>query len=279
MSSPPTPVEQLEADVTQEEASVQAELEKALGQWREVAERLKALRAQVAQAKGLGLDVLELHTRVEALKLPTLEPGTSMLRAEAVRREAVAARRAGLLELKSRIPPFSSDVSRLQLRVSAEEGSVTKEIAKAKAVAQQVAEAAKKLEAPESAPQPAPTPIGRLRPAAAMREQPRVRMQVKIDFGSDNNFYSGFSTNISDGGVFIATVKLVRIGTPIDLFFRLPTGEGIECHGVVRWVREVDDRMPEMMPGLGVQFVKLSPEAQKAVQDFVRDREPMFYPD
>jgi uncharacterized protein (TIGR02266 family) len=104
-------------------------------------------------------------------------------------------------------------------------------------------------------------------------------MQVKIDFGSENNFYSGFSMDISNGGVFIATVKLVPMGTPVDLFFRLPTGEGIEAQGVVRWVREVDDQRPEMMPGLGVQFVNLSDEARTAIEGFVRDREPMFYPD
>jgi uncharacterized protein (TIGR02266 family) len=139
----------------------------------------------------------------------------------------------------------------------------------AKAVAQQVAEAAKRLDEP--------VPIGRVR--TVKREQPRVRMQVKIDFASENNFYSGFSMDISNGGVFIATVKLVPIGTPMDLYFRLPTGEGIEAHGVVRWVREIDDSRPEMMPGLGVQFVNLSDPAREAVTAFVRDREPMFYPD
>ena len=104
-------------------------------------------------------------------------------------------------------------------------------------------------------------------------------MQVKIDYGSENNFYSGFSMDISNGGVFIATVKLVAIGTPMDLFFRLPTGESIEAQGVVRWVREVDDKRPEMMPGLGVQFVELSSEAKTAVEGFVRARDPMFFPD
>jgi uncharacterized protein (TIGR02266 family) len=269
LSSAPTPIEQLEADVVEEEALVQGELEKALLQWREVAARLNAVKAQVDQAAGLGLNVAELKARLDALAMPTLQAGTAMQRAEALRREAVAARRAGLLELKSRLPAFLSDTSRLLLRVSAAEGEVGQQVGLAKAVAQQIAQAARKLDEP--------VPLGRLR--TAKRETPRVRMQVKIDFGSENNFYSGFSMDISNGGVFIATVKLVPIGTPIDLFFRLPTGEGIEAQGVVRWVREVDDRRPEMMPGLGVQFVNLSDEARAAIEGFVHDREPMFYPD
>jgi uncharacterized protein (TIGR02266 family) len=181
----------------------------------------------------------------------------------------VQVRRAALLELKQRIPAFLSDTSRVQLRISAEEGAVAKQVGMAKAVAQQVAEAARKLDEP--------TPLGRVR--TVKREQARVRMQVKIDYGSENNFYSGFSMDISNGGVFIATVKLVAIGTPMDLFFRLPSGEGIEAQGVVRWVREVDDNRPEMMPGLGVQFVNLTPEAKAAVEGFVSNRDPMFFPD
>src|SRR5204863_3056691 len=122
---------------------------------------------------------------------------------------------------------FLTETYRLVLKVSAEEGAVTKQVGLAKAAALQVAEAARALQVPS----PLAAPV-----RESKREQTRVRMQVKIDFGSENNFYSGFSMDISNGGVFIATVKLVPIGTPMDLFFRLPTGEGIETHGVVRWM-------------------------------------------
>jgi uncharacterized protein (TIGR02266 family) len=125
------------------------------------------------------------------------------------------------------------------------------------------------------------TPVTPKQPSSQKepRAAQRIRMQAKIDYSSDNNFYSGFSTNISDGGVFIATVKLVAIGTQIDLFFRLPNGEGIEAHGVVKWVREVDDSAPENMPGIGVQFVQLPDSAKSAIMGFIREREPMFFPD
>lgn len=265
-------IEQLEADVAREEAELQSELDRALASWRELSVRLKALKAQLEQAASGGLDLKALGPRVAALELPQLQPGTASQRAEVVRKEAVAARRAAVAELKQRLPDFTAAVSRLQYKISAEEGAVAQQVDLARAVAREVAQAAKKLEAAGDEP----TPIGRLQ---TKRGQPRVRMQVKIDFSSDNNFYSGFSTNLSDGGVFIATVKRVPIGTSMDLHFRLPTGDGIEVQGIVRWVREVDDRFPENMPGLGVQFVNLAEKAKEAIAAFVRDREPMFFPD
>ena len=96
---------------------------------------------------------------------------------------------------------------------------------------------------------------------------------------SGDNFFNGFSTNISDGGVFIATVTQLPIGTEMDLSFSLPSGEQIKAHGVVRWTREVNDKTPDIMPGLGVQFTQIDEAALAAIQDFVRDREPMFFPD
>ena len=127
---------------------------------------------------------------------------------------------------------------------------------------------------PDAAPTPpaAPGTAG-----AAVNRRPRVKMQATIDFGSENNFYNGFSTNISEGGVFVATVKLVPLGTEVDLAFSLPTGEKIETKGVVRWQREVDDKHPETMPGIGIEFINLPPAAEASVKRFIANRDPMFF--
>jgi uncharacterized protein (TIGR02266 family) len=268
-----TSVDQLETQLAGEEAQLKVKLDSALGHWRELSGRVRALQQQLEQATSLGMSVGPLGDRVRAMTMPVLESGAASQRAEALRREAVSARRAALAELTARLPGFEAELQRLAAHVAAEEGAVAEQVDSARAIARQVADAAKKLESPvEDAMR-----IGRM--SGPKRVQPRVRMQVKIDVSSDNNFFSGFSTNISDGGVFIATVKIVPIGTPMDLYFRLPNGEGVEAKGVVRWVRDVDDLMPEIPPGIGVQFVDLSDKAREAVTAFVRSREPMFYPD
>jgi uncharacterized protein (TIGR02266 family) len=106
-----------------------------------------------------------------------------------------------------------------------------------------------------------------------------VQLKTNINLGSDSNFFTGFSTDISEGGVFVATVETVPRGTTVDLDFTLPGGRPLKASGVVRWLREPNNHMPELMPGLGVQFEGLQPEVASLISDFVRKREPLFFPD
>lgn len=122
--------------------------------------------------------------------------------------------------------------------------------------------------------------------AAAARETPpaaraakRVKMSASIDMASDSNFYGGFSTDISAGGVFVATVYALPVGAEVDLSFTLPSGAKIEVHGAVRWTREVNDKIPDSFPGVGIQFINLNERDRKAIEQFVASREPMFFPD
>lgn len=107
----------------------------------------------------------------------------------------------------------------------------------------------------------------------------RASMQAVIDLTSDSNFYAGFSTDVSNGGLFVATVYVLPVGAHVDLSFSLPTGERISTHGIVRWTREVNDQVPDSFPGMGIQFASLSQVDREAIERFVRSREPMFFPD
>ena len=265
-----TPIEQLEEDVAVEEAELQQELDRALAHWRELAARLNTLKDQLARATGGGMQVPGLASRVTALALPQLEQGPVVEHSVSMRKEAVAARRAAIADVKQRLPDFTAALARLSYKISAEEGAVAHNVDLARAVAREVAAAARKLEAAGEDLQP----LGRRKPA---RTQPRVRAQVMVDFsGPDGHWQSGFSTNLSDGGVFIATVRPVAIGAVVKLRFQLPGGARIECSGVVRWVRQVNDKRSETVPGLGVQFVGLSDDAKHAIDAFVRERDPVL---
>ena len=52
-----------------------------------------------------------------------------------------------------------------------------------------------------------------------------------------------------------------------------------EAKGVVQWVREVNDQMPDVFPGMGVQFAQLNPAAQSAIAQFLVQRDPLFFAD
>jgi len=170
-------------------------------------------------------------------------------------------------------------------RKEAEQARVKRE---AQAAAQRRASAAPVLaEQPVPAPaqarsRPAGQPLGKMSApiaAAPGRSSSRIPMQTQVDMTSDSNVFTGFSTNLSEGGVFVATVNLLPVGTPVDLTFTLPGRTRITVKGEVRWTREIDDRVPDVFPGVGVRFVELGVDAAQALHKFVAEREPLFYPD
>lgn len=116
-------------------------------------------------------------------------------------------------------------------------------------------------------------------PEACKRSSPRARLDCEVDLGTDNNFYAGFAHNVSTGGLFVATFDLLPVGNEIDLSFSLPNSERITTRAVVRWIRDVNELAPEMWPGMGLEFQELSEEARGAIDSFVAEREPLFFPD
>ncbi len=111
------------------------------------------------------------------------------------------------------------------------------------------------------------------------RSSPRVALNAEVDLSSDTNFFNGFSTDIAMGGLFVATLNAMPVGTEVALKFKMPNGKEIQANGEVRWLRAFDERCPEMLPGMGVQFVDLDNAARTAIAEFIAEREPMFFPD
>jgi len=107
----------------------------------------------------------------------------------------------------------------------------------------------------------------------------RMPLDVDIGFESEGNFSVGFSEDISEGGLFVATYDLLPVGTRLRVNFTLPDGHVVSVSCEVRWVREYNARTPERMPGMGVQFLELRDEDRAAVERFVRRRAPLFHGD
>lgn len=134
-------------------------------------------------------------------------------------------------------------------------------------------------EPPPPLPRVALEEAAKLLRAHPRRAPARIPMRADISLQSESNFFVGFSVNLSDGGIFLATEQDLPIGTEVELEFSLPGAEKLKLQGVVRWRREVDPHAPYITPGIGVQFVKVTEEVQEAIRRFVAEREPIFYPD
>ena len=107
----------------------------------------------------------------------------------------------------------------------------------------------------------------------------RVGVQVRVDLRSENTFFTGFSENISEGGLFIATEAPHEIGDELDVELSLMGGgHRIAQKVVVRWIRPAE-AAGGLPAGMGVQFVELTTHQQDALQEFVdaRIKDTLFY--
>ena len=105
----------------------------------------------------------------------------------------------------------------------------------------------------------------------------RIDLEVTVDLESAHNFFSGVASNISVGGLFIATRDPRTIGELITVRVVLPGDERpLTLEGVVRWIRaESAPQGGERAAGMGVQFLGLPPDAIASISNFVRNREPI----
>lgn len=120
------------------------------------------------------------------------------------------------------------------------------------------------------------------------RREPRYLLRFAITIRGDNNFYLDLSDDISAGGIFIATQKLLPVGTPVILSFTLAGYEtSLSAEGVVRWQRGPDATAheenifghdhTEVKFGMGVEFRDLDDETALAIRSFMRRRRPEFF--
>lgn len=113
--------------------------------------------------------------------------------------------------------------------------------------------------------------------AVERRQTKRADLCVTVGFLSDTNFFTGFTEDISEGGLFVATHMLEPIGTEITLTFALPDGHEITVQGVVCWQRDPHEHTPDAPPGMGVRFLDIAERDLTLIRSFVSLREPLFY--
>jgi type IV pilus assembly protein PilZ len=129
-----------------------------------------------------------------------------------------------------------------------------------------------------------PVPEGEdRRNARDRREHERVLVHIEVDYRCDDTFLFAYITDVSAMGIFIRTAMPHPPGTRLNLHFAPPGGTTIDLEGEVVWTNPHRPGRPENNPGMGVQFVDLSPAQRDQVMNLVRtfaylsddDGEPM----
>ena len=115
----------------------------------------------------------------------------------------------------------------------------------------------------------------------ARRAHERLPLEIEVDVRSEHNFFTGFSLNVSRGGIFVATHFVRPIGSLLELRFTLPGEDSpIDAIAQVRWIAEPRDAREDGVRGLGLEFVAITAVDVARIQDFIDSvREPLFYED
>lgn len=107
------------------------------------------------------------------------------------------------------------------------------------------------------------------------RKNARVSVTARVDYEieSEDTFLFEYMTNLSRGGIFLATRSPLEVGTVTKLRFTLPDdGRTIEVTGRVTWVNPYRPRGKNLNPGMGIEFMDLDEGDKDAVTKLVKKK-------
>ncbi len=100
-------------------------------------------------------------------------------------------------------------------------------------------------------------------------------VRVLVDFESSDAYFYDYSNNLSEGGIFIATERILPIGTPLTLRFTLPGLDRVfQANGKVIWIYEPstgDEGPPTEVlgRGMGIQFSDLDGKDRELIRNYI----------
>ena len=103
---------------------------------------------------------------------------------------------------------------------------------------------------------------------ADRRHSERENIKIPVDYSAVDAFFSEFTTNINEGGMFVETEAPPPLDAIVQLQIRLPEMDHpIKLGGRVAWV---SDGKGEAPPGMGVEFQEMTPQLRATINDLVR---------
>jgi type IV pilus assembly protein PilZ len=104
------------------------------------------------------------------------------------------------------------------------------------------------------------------------REHERVLVSFEVDYRCDDTFLFAYITDLSAMGIFVQTPNPHAPGTQLNLSFKPPGGGvPIDVEGRVIWVNRPRPDSPESRnPGMGVQFLDLTPAQREQIMGLIR---------
>lgn len=107
---------------------------------------------------------------------------------------------------------------------------------------------------------------------------PRFDVRLPIRYGiRQDKLIDNFSVNLSMGGVFLETTKILPVGTSLTVAFSLPDGTTIDCSAQVTWLNGPMLRSKPLLPsGMGLKFLDIEKYEVTALRKFLFSEERSF---
>jgi CheY-like chemotaxis protein len=104
---------------------------------------------------------------------------------------------------------------------------------------------------------------------------PRVMLAQPIQLDLAGAIWDGLARNLSRGGVFVETPRLVAPPAEVAIAMRLPeTAAWLASTAQVIWTRAALRHQPRVHAGMGLRFLALDRGTERALADWVEERAP-----
>jgi len=101
------------------------------------------------------------------------------------------------------------------------------------------------------------------------REQPRKDARFRVRIADEQSLRTFHTSNVSEGGMFLATSDVKELGTTLNLVIRHPISRRqFPIRALVRWTCRSG---PTERRGMGVQFLDEGPEKSEAFLRFLNE--------
>jgi len=115
--------------------------------------------------------------------------------------------------------------------------------------------------------------------ASDRRELARKAFDIQVGIATDHRLFVGLVSNISAGGLFIATDEQLRKGDLVEVRFSIPGHNHVfDKQATVVWTRPLAEGSNQRTKaGAGVKFSDLTDEETKMLNGFLQIHEPIFF--
>ncbi len=98
-------------------------------------------------------------------------------------------------------------------------------------------------------------------------------VKLLVDYPDSEAYLYDYSTNLSEGGIFLKTDKTMPLGRSLLIKFTIPNDINLlEAKGVVKWVTTPKEGLRNnIAPGIGIEFVQTKEETKQRIRNFIKD--------